>query len=67
MKNGIYNFYPYRSGSPKPLVVEVENGFAYSLHFEYTYPVTEMEGHFVRLEEVQEPVVVFVDNKPVVE
>ena len=52
MKDGNYNYYP--PNIEKPILVQVENDWVYSLHFEYTYHVSKFPGRFVLLVEVCE-------------
>lgn len=62
---GAYNYYP---PDAPPILVQIENDWVYSLHFEYTYHRSKFEGVFVELTEVppqpapidwQTPVVVY--------
>lgn len=46
---GAHNYYP-KPGAP-PILVQIENDWVYSLHFEYTYHRSKFEGVFVPLVE----------------
>jgi len=47
-----HNYYP--PDVTTPILVQIENDWVYSLHFEYTYHVRKFRGRFVRLVEVTE-------------
>lgn len=51
--NGPCNYYP-STGAP-PILVQVENDWVYSLHFEYTYHISTFPGRFVQLVEQPSP------------
>lgn len=45
---GAYNYYPVNGA---PILVQIENDWVYSLHFEYTYHRSKFEGVFIPLVE----------------